>query len=170
MKAMKTIVILAVLVIATLALTGVASAATVTKVTPNGAYLGIPTITHPTGVQYPVIGYTYYPTSYVVTYSDKTTKTVTAFPDATGKVTVEGVTLTVAADTASHTLFGPGAIGTSILFENGKPVSTVTGANGAGTVGTFDATFYKEMAAAMGLTDQLIPKTITHNAFEAWMQ
>jgi hypothetical protein len=73
-------------------------------------------------------------------------------------------------DKTLHTLSGPGAIGTSILFENGKPVKTLTGGVGTTDGTTFDATFYKSLASAMGLTDQLIPKTITHNAFEGWMQ
>jgi hypothetical protein len=165
-------VTLAVLVIALVALTGVASAATITANTP---YVGRPVITNVPGLAGYITGYVYdTPLTYTVTDGENTyvvPASAVKFNDD-GTATVGDVTGKVVfpVDKTLHTLSGPGAIGTSILFENGKPVKTLTGGVGTTDGTTFDATFYKSLASAMGLTDQLIPKTITHNAFEGWMQ
>lgn len=170
MKSMK-FVTLAVLVIALVALTGVASAATITANTP---YVGRPVVTNVPGLAGYVTGYVYdTPLTYTVTDGENTYVVPASAVkiNGDGTATVGDVTgkLVFPVDKTLHTMTGPGAVGTSILFENGKPVNTLTGGVGTTDGTTFDATFYKSIASALSLTNQVEPKVITANPFESWM-
>jgi hypothetical protein len=190
---MKAVLVLAVLAIALVALTGVASAAPaavpiVTGIEAQGTYLGVPTITNLPGLAGYVVGYTYtfFPNGlYTVTVKvGKDVKTYTVKKaDITftkdGKATliakgaiynvpvlVNGIVPSIPADNTIHTLTGPAPSEESILFENGKPVKTIT-ANGETS---FDATFYKTIDAALGLNGaQVNPTPVALNSWNLWM-
>jgi hypothetical protein len=174
--------VLAVLVIATVALTGVATATTpsvpITPIKVNklvgieaqGAYLGVPIVIHPAGVQYPVIGYvyTFFPNGdYVLTYENGLKRTVDA---ETAKAVSEAldVAITNAPDRYSHSIFGGTASDVSYVFENGRPAKTVYGPNGASNEKAFDSEFFAAIDLATGYTP-LIESAPFLNSWNLWM-